>query len=41
VNAELRTIFVNLEIAQRQRNWDAVDRATTRLAELLTGTRVS
>lgn len=38
---ELRTIFLNLEIAHRQKNWDAVDRATTRLAELLIETRVS
>ena len=34
---ELRTIFLNLEYAQRQRDWAVVDRATQRLANHLYG----
>jgi hypothetical protein len=36
---ELRTILVNLECAQVNRNWEAVDRATQRLAELTMAAR--
>lgn len=34
-STELKTIYLNLERAQRFRDWKAVDRATQRLAELL------
>lgn len=30
---ELRTIYLNLEYALREKRWDAVDRATNRLAD--------
>lgn len=37
MNPELRTIVHNLEVAQHNRNWDAVNRATQRLAEFTMG----
>jgi len=32
---ELRTIMVNLDNAKRTRDWEAVDRASQRVAELI------
>jgi hypothetical protein len=37
---ELRTIFVNLELARRTENWDMCDRAIDRLANFLIDKRI-
>ncbi len=33
--SELHTIFINLELAQRQHDWEVADRAIDRLAHVI------